>query len=428
MSILHKLSSHLLQYEIWVVAFFILLSMVWPQLLPLAIGVAIAFWPVRLIGKRQLGVRTPADWSIILLVLLIPVTLYFTVSKQTSLLQSLRLVSGILLFYAIVNWTNSISRTWQLVIGVSLAGLALALAAPFSVQWSTAKLIFAPSQLYDRFVLLLSDTVHPNVLAGSLVVLLPIPLAWLVFNWRQVSWRWRIAGSILCLIIIGMLAVTQSRGALVTLAFIFILLIIICWRFGWLLLPVVVIGGIIFAVFYGPTELLQFITRGSSVGDLSGRVEIWVRAIFMIQDFPYTGIGMGTFGETIQSLYPLYILDVDSMPHAHNLFLQVGVDLGIPGLISWLSIALMVVWLAVRLYDSARLSVDYLQQGFAAGFLLSNLAILVHGLTDSVTWGMVRPAPLVWGIWGMTVACWLIRETSLDTHNDQVNQDLSHEG
>ena len=35
-----------------------------------------------------------------------------------------------------------------------------------------------------------------------------------------------------------------------------------------------------------------------------------------------------------------------------------------------------------------------------AGFFCSQLALATHGMTDAVTWGMVRPAPLVWVIWG----------------------------
>lgn len=415
---MRKLSGHFLQYEIWVVTFFILLSLIWTRLLPLAIGAAILFWILRLIARRRLSIRTPADWSIVLLFLMIPVTLWITPASQTTLVQSLRLISGILFYYAVVNWGDSIPRIRQLVFGISVAGLGLALAAPFSVQWAAAKLIFAPTQLYDRFALLISDTVHPNVLAGSLVVLLPIPLAWLVFNWRQMNWMWRITGTFLSLVIIGMLALTQSRGALITLAFVFILLITLRWRYGWLILLLSVIAVITFAFNYGFSDLFQFITRGSSVGDLTGRVEIWARAIFMIQDFPFTGIGMGTFAETIKSLYPFYILDVETMPHAHNLFLQVGVDLGLPGLISWLAIAMLTIWMSGRLFYKGRNADDNLLIGYAAGLLLSNLAILFHGLTDSVTWGMVRPAPLVWGVWGMTVAGWLITHTIFSNHID----------
>jgi putative inorganic carbon (HCO3(-)) transporter len=36
----------------------------------------------------------------------------------------------------------------------------------------------------------------------------------------------------------------------------------------------------------------------------------------------------------------------------------------------------------------------------------SQLALAVHGITDAVTWGMVRPAPLIWALWGLAIAAW----------------------
>jgi hypothetical protein len=32
----------------------------------------------------------------------------------------------------------------------------------------------------------------------------------------------------------------------------------------------------------------------------------------------------------------------------------------------------------------------------------SQVALGVHGLTDAVTWGMVRPEPFVWILWGIS--------------------------
>ncbi len=58
----------------------------------------------------------------------------------------------------------------------------------------------------------------------------------------------------------------------------------------------------------------------------------------MLQDFPFTGIGMGTFTQVADRLYPFFLYAPGTVEHAHNLFLQVGVDLGLPGLIAWLAI------------------------------------------------------------------------------------------
>jgi putative inorganic carbon (HCO3(-)) transporter len=127
----------------------------------------------------------------------------------------------------------------------------------------------------------------------------------------------------------------------------------------------------------------------------------------MIQDFPFTGIGMGSFTEVADRLYPFFLFMPGSVEHAHNLFLQVAVDLGLPGLIAWLAIlfgALFTTWQVFR--TGRRLGQSWLV-GLGAGLLAAQSALVVHGFTDAVLWGMVRTAPLVWFIWGMAVTKYL---------------------
>ena len=94
----------------------------------------------------------------------------------------------------------------------------------------------------------------------------------------------------------------------------------------------------------------------------------------------------------------------DAEIFAHNLFLQVAVDLGIPGLIAWLAILLGAFYSAWRVQREAARSKLIWMRGFAVGLLACQAALVVHGMVDAVAWGMVRPAPLVWGLWGLAAA------------------------
>ena len=98
--------------------------------------------------------------------------------------------------------------------------------------------------------------------------------------------------------------------------------------------------------------------------------------------------------------------------HAHNLFLQIAVDLGLPGLIAWLFIWLLAMAFAWRQYHRGREIGSGWAAGLGAGLLASQVALGVHGLVDAVTWGQVRPAPLVWGLWGLTFAGWNVLQQS----------------
>ena len=158
----------------------------------------------------------------------------------------------------------------------------------------------------------------------------------------------------------------------------------------------------------GMPWILETAFSSGTISGWDGRREIWSRAIYMIQDFPFTGIGMGSFGDVADALYPFFSYSPGAVPHAHNLFLQIAVDLGIPGLIGWLAILLVIFALSWKLYRYGRVHQNVQCAALGAGLLCSQMALVVHGMTDAVTWGMVRPAPLVWAIWGLAVAGWYV--------------------
>jgi putative inorganic carbon (HCO3(-)) transporter len=289
------------------------------------------------------------------------------------------------------------------VTGVIAAGLMLALIAPLSVEWPIDKLRFIPVSIYQRFTLLVQDTIHANVLAGNLILLVPFGMAYLLFGWRDINWLERSLAFISTIIISAVIFLTQTRGAWIAFGVALIILLMLRWRRGWIFLVLIVAGIIGLVYYFGSRELLAAVTSSTTIGGIEDRMEIWSRTIFMIQDFSFTGIGMGSFTKVADTLYP-FSSSPGRIPHAHNLFLQVAVDLGIPGLIAWLAILLTVIFVSWKVYYSGKTSHNGLITGIGAALLCSQIALITHGLTDSVTWGMVRPAPLVWVIWGVAIA------------------------
>lgn len=403
-----RLAGALAQVEIWVVAAVVAASFVWPHLLWAAVITAAFFWPVRRVASGRFSLRTPGDWAVVLMLAMIPVTLWATSLPEKTQLQVYRLLSGIALYYAVINWCNSRPRLRWMMIGVSLAGLGLALFAPFSVRWPSGKLLFIPEALYQRFLVLVADAVHPNVIAGVLVLILPLTLAWLGFAWKALRWAERWISGLAALLMLFTLALTQSRGAWLALGASLVLLFVLRWRWGWVGWVFAFAGVALLIYRYGAKPVLEQVAMSGTVGGLDGRLEIWSRAVYMIQDFPFTGIGMGTFKDVADALYPFYRYEPDSVEHAHNLFLQIGVDLGVAGLIAWLAILFTVIITAWLVYRTGRARKDAPCAAIGAGLLGSQLALVVHGITDAVTWGMVRPAPVVWAIWGLGVAAWYV--------------------
>lgn len=405
---IEKAANFISSLEIWVVSAVVALSIIKTELLPWTVLVALLFWPIRWIAYGRPSQRTPLDIGIVLLIIMIPVTLWATALPEKTTPQVYRLALGILFFYTIINWINYTKKLGWIISGIFLAGVGLAGMAIVSVQWATTKLSFVPAAIYQRFELLVADVVHPNVMAGNIVIIIPIGIAILLFSWKQLKWWQTTLLLTATLITTGVLILTQSRGALIGLGAALLIAVILRWRWGWIAIPLAGLGLTLLIYQVGMDTILDFISSGVSVEGVEGRVEIWSRAVYMIQDFSFTGVGMGSFMDVADLLYPFFLIAPGKIQHAHNLFLQVAVDLGIPGLIAWLSILFGVIAASWQLYKFGKREKNNWATGLGVGLLGSQITLMIHGVMDAVTWGMIRPSPLVWGIWGTAIAAWLM--------------------
>jgi len=404
MKIIHNFTVKLASIEIWIVSACVLLSIIYPRALLGVVGIGVTFWFIRRVANGHFTIRTPVDGGILLLLLMTLVTLWVTALPANTYPQVYRLLTGVLLFYAIINWTSTYNRLQSIVAGAILASFFLVLFATISVEWVQEKFLFIPAAFYDRFVLLVKDTVQRNVMAGNLIILFPISLGLLLFAWKELRGWMRFLLTLVACTILGILILTQSRGAIVALGVVLILLVVLRWKWGWIVVPIslLAVGGII--ALWGADKFLAVLSSGISLGGLEGRLEVWSRAIYMIQDFPFTGVGLGLFGDVADNLYPFFLAAPGSVPHAHNLFLQVAVDLGLPGLIAWASIFIGAIVSSWQVYRIGKKQSKSWFIGLGAGFLCTQIALLVHGIFDAVTWGAVRPAPILWAVWGLIMA------------------------
>ena len=399
-----RLATFLVAHEIWPVAAAVGVGIIYPTWLPYAVLIALLFWPLRWLVKGRPSVRTPIDIPVLVLMLMVPVTLWATALPQRTLPQVTRLVAGIFLFYALVNWTDTRGRLRTMLDAFVLLTILLALIAPFGVEWLTTKYPLLPIGLFERLPLLLSDPANPNVMAGFLTILLPIAFAFILFTWRDLSVIEKLLSLLAVLTATAMLVMTQSRGAWLAFMLATGVLVVLRWRKAWIVMGVGLLIATIAVIFFGAGALLEGFVGEGRLLSLEGRLEVWSRALYMIQDFSLTGVGMGMFMDVTDLLYPFFLFRPGTIEHAHNLYLQVAADLGIPGLVAWLAALGGMTGASWRLYLAGRRNEDLLVSGLGAGLFCSQIALIIHGLTDAVTWGMVRPAPLVWAIWGVVGA------------------------
>ena len=106
-----------------------------------------------------------------------------------------------------------------------------------------------------------------------------------------------------------------------------------------------------------------------------------------------SGVGLGL---------PAQVLNLDpvDVKHLHNLYLQIGAELGVPGLLAHLALYLILFyWLLQRARD--RQAGYY--RALALGLLGTLIVFLTHGFFEVITYAP-RAAIVVWGLFGLMIA------------------------
>ncbi len=335
--------------------------------------------------------RHPLRWPL-LLVMLTAVGGWLISSERALASEFMvRLALGLLVFHLMLGLVTDTARLRLALWMCTLILAGLAAVALFGTRWPAAK-ILPLDAIYRRLPTLLVDTLHPNVAAATLVLLLPIPgVLWV--DGRQTWSRW------FCLVIMGLtlaiLVLTQSRAAWLALAG---MALAVVWRqaqgpwLRWLLILLIASAA----------GLLLWLARHALAADWLGRQMVWAQALTMLQDFGMTGIGPGSFGVLGPQLYAdFWMGDLTFVaPHAHNLFLQVGVDLGVMGLVGYLALLLTA---AASAWSVWRRGPTRLARTTAGALLLSLLALVLEGTLDIGAWG-TQGGFVAWLILGLATA------------------------
>lgn len=366
-----------------------------------------AWWPLQWWSARASSASldplwgSPAAAPVVLLLAILAAGLALSPLRAGAWQSAGYLAWGVALFGAALVWPPLRRRPQRLAWALVVAGVGLALLAPLFLAGKPWPLPGGSVQAALRAAQArLGDAVNENVLAAALALLLPLCLALALRGGRRPDTfaAWAATG-----LLGAALAWTSSRGAWMGAAAGCALVLVLLRReLRWVGVvgALAAVGGI---VWFGPAALGEYLAASDPIGGLPARIEIWTRAVYIVRDFPFTGIGPGAFDEVVVRLYPYFLISSDSaIPHAHNLPLQVAVELGLPGLAAFLALNMVVVALLARVLGRCPGPHAGQPRALAAGALGAVVALWLHGTVDAALWGS-KPAFLVWLVYSLAV-------------------------
>ena len=149
-------------------------------------------------------------------------------------------------------------------------------------------------------------------------------------RWTQVVWALAIG-------LLGLFVVlSQSRGAALALLLSVVAMPVWCRDRRTVVMAVGAIVAAV-AVFFAMQSLM--LARG-----VSYRPQIFMEAMRMISEHPWTGLGLG--GD-----YRVFT-EGQFFDHSHNLFTHVAIELGLPGVLLWAAVWFGVLWQAWKARDT----------------------------------------------------------------------------
>jgi len=266
----------------------------------------------------------------------------------------------------------------------------------------------------------------PNYLGAYLALALPFVIGYFLASWQTLRKEkhriWTISGIVIVLVMMtANLLLTLTRGAWIGVAF--ATLCICCYLVVRRFSEIKSTGGTLKYVLIGATLIIAIIsvsiflmphhikTRFNTMierpmGFMGERPQWWHTSLELIQKYPITGTGMGRFRYEATLNAPSDLTDVPF--HAHNIYLHIAVEQGIPSLLLFL---LMIVIIWKRIWSMKEEKNIWGIGAFigGSGFLIS---VLVYGLADYIFHH--RSLLLFWFIIGI-IYC-------IQQHKDEIDE------
>ena len=302
------------------------------------------------------------------------VTSYNHYGTEIELLKWLAFSAAFLLIQCLPQ-----SSLFRLLAVLAFVGLSESVYGLFEVWTAHEKVLWQTKEAHLGFVT--GTYLNRDHLAGLMELCLGAHLGLLFAAIKQGRRKVAITLSLFLLVTLIGFFQTGSRMGVVSFAFSFLLLTTFLMRVPGptslrFAVLVLILAGIAFLsgrqmLLLRWEEVVEGLENWSG-----GRTFVWRDAIAMLQNHPWVGTGLGSFEWAFPSYQSGSLLM--GWSHAHNDYLELAVELGIPGLVMLL-VSFGSLWLHCwnrrPPFDSALFPLFW-------GCLISTISFAVHGLTD----------------------------------------------
>lgn len=359
--------------------------------------------------QRKLFKPSVLNWSASLILIMAFVSYSVSVDQALSWARLWGITLQVVVFWSVANGIASRQQLSQMHTVVLIVTLSVTLLGFFGTDWDSVRLIAMP-EVYDLIPQLVSGLpgsglpghgpfFSPREVGMTMAFLFPYPFIsiWLAPDAFR---RW-LAGT-MAVVMLVLLILSQAITGLLGL---FAGLVVVGWVYRRRLTMILMGSGV--AILTGflllPGTIHTWVQAALNIDHPLGvalvlRLDMWSRALAMIRDMPLSGIGLNTFPIIQSHFYPGYLIGPEV--HAHNLPLQIALDLGLPGLFAW---SWLIVAFFLVSYRLIRSTTDTQIHMLLVANAAAVAAYLATGTLDIVTLG-AKPTVAVWAFIGLTVA------------------------
>ncbi|WP_094548242.1 O-antigen ligase family protein [Petroclostridium xylanilyticum] len=373
------------------------------QLVGLIILSLFSFVIKLLLNKNYTLKNTPLDLPMVLFGGMIVYSSITSFAPRSSVFIALVYVSFLLFYMIFVNTIKNSAQLNALIVLFVFAGFIVGLygiyqyyaGGPTTQSWIDKEMFKnIKARVYSSFD-------NPNVLGEYLVLLIPISIA---LMWAKKGWFYRLIFGGIAIIMGVCLIFTYSRGS-------WLGLMLALGIFAVLRDKRLVTLGIVGALMLPFALPATIINRFTSIGNLKDsssayRLSVWLGSLKIVKDYWPSGIGLGS--DAFIKIYPRYALSGAAFAlHAHNIYIQLLVETGIVGFISFLLLLFM-------FYKSILSSYWRTKDQFLSTIMIA----LCAGLAGYLFQGLVDN---IWYNYRVMLTFWIVISLGMTAHKLAVN-------